>query len=52
MTSNSNSCLIPKQQDDKCGDMRWLSIHKRFLQECIDKDPESKFSLKSRFRTN
>jgi hypothetical protein len=45
MTSNGNSCLTPKQQDDKCGDMRWLSIHKRFLQECIDKDPESKFNL-------
>lgn len=38
---SSNTCVIPKQPEDLDGDNRWLSIHKRFLQECREKDPES-----------
>lgn len=43
MTSNGNPCLSPKQPNDECGDMRWISIHRRFLQECVEKDPESEW---------
>lgn len=39
---SSNPCAIATQPDDLDGDNRWLSIHKRFLQECREKDPESK----------
>lgn len=38
---SSNPCVIPTKPDDADGDNRWLSIHKRFLQECTEKDPES-----------
>lgn len=37
-----NSCIIPIPAKDFDGDNRWLSIHKRFLQECKEKDPEGK----------
>lgn len=39
--SSLNHCVIPTQPEDLEGDNRWLSIHKRFLQECREKDPES-----------
>lgn len=38
---SSNPCVIPTQPKDLDGDNRWLSIHKRFLQEGREKDPES-----------
>ncbi|CRK91002.1 CLUMA_CG004690, isoform A [Clunio marinus] len=38
-----NPCVIPTQPEDIEGDNRWLSIHKRFLQECREKDPEILF---------
>lgn len=38
---SSNPCVTPTQPEDLDGDNRWLSIHKRFLQECREKDPES-----------
>lgn len=38
---SSNPCIVPKQPEDYV-DNRWESIHKKFLQECIEKDPESK----------
>jgi platelet-activating factor acetylhydrolase IB subunit beta/gamma len=41
---SSNPCVIPTQPQDLEGDNRWLSIHKRFIQECKEKDPESNFS--------
>lgn len=39
---SSNPCVIPTKRDDLDGDDRWMSIHRRFLQECREKDPESK----------
>lgn len=39
---NSNPCVIPTERKDFDGDDRWMSIHRRFLQECREKDPESK----------
>lgn len=36
-----NPCCVPCEQKDVDGDDRWMSIHKRFLQECSEKDPES-----------
>lgn len=37
----SNTCLIASPPKDLDGDNRWLSIHKRFLQDGEIKDPES-----------
>lgn len=49
---SSNPCVIPTKPDDTDGDNRWLSIHKRFLQECTEKDPESeKITKKTCFGT-
>lgn len=38
---SSNPCVVPSVPKDIDGDDRWISIHKRFLQECLEKDPES-----------
>ncbi|KAL5275875.1 PAFAH1B2 family protein [Megaselia abdita] len=35
-----NPCSIATQANDVDGDNRWLSIHKRFLSECLEKDPD------------
>lgn len=35
-----NPCSIATQANDVDGDNRWISIHKRFLNECLEKDPE------------
>lgn len=39
-----NPCTIPIPAKDFDGDHRWLSIHKRFLQECKEKDPEGELN--------
>lgn len=35
-----NPCSIATQASDVDGDNRWMSIHKRFLSECLEKDPD------------
>lgn len=35
-----NPCIVPTPVKDMDGDDRWLSIHKRFLSECREKDPD------------
>uniref|UniRef100_A0A6M2DNL2 Putative attractin and platelet-activating factor acetylhydrolase n=1 Tax=Xenopsylla cheopis TaxID=163159 RepID=A0A6M2DNL2_XENCH len=35
-----NPCTIPTEVIDTDGDNRWISIHKRFLSETREKDPE------------
>ncbi|XP_075158639.1 platelet-activating factor acetylhydrolase alpha [Haematobia irritans] len=35
-----NPCIVPTQRVDSEGDDRWLSIHKRFISECREKDPD------------
>ena len=35
-----NNCCVPCLKAD-LEDDRWMDIHKRFLQDCIEKDPES-----------
>lgn len=39
-----NSCCVPSEKPD-LEDDRWMAIHKRFLQDCLEKDPESKKNL-------
>lgn len=36
-----NNCCVPCEKAD-LEDDRWMAIHKRFLQDCLEKDPESK----------
>ncbi|TMW51216.1 hypothetical protein DOY81_003693 [Sarcophaga bullata] len=35
-----NPCTVATQRNDNEGDDRWLSIHKRFISECREKDPD------------
>lgn len=35
-----NPCTIASPVEDLDGDDRWLSIHRRFLSECREKDPD------------
>lgn len=35
-----NPCTVPTPVKNTDGDDRWLSIHKRFLSECMEKDPD------------
>lgn len=35
-----SSCSVPAPFPDDDGDERWISIHKRFLSECREKDPD------------
>ncbi|KAI8128327.1 putative platelet-activating factor acetylhydrolase IB subunit beta [Lucilia cuprina] len=35
-----NPCTVATQRKDNEGDDRWLSIHKRFISECREKDPD------------
>lgn len=35
-----NPCTIPTLFQDNDGDSRWVSIHKRFISECREKDPD------------
>ncbi|XP_070506495.1 platelet-activating factor acetylhydrolase IB subunit beta homolog [Chironomus tepperi] len=37
-----NNCCVPCEKPD-LEDDRWMSIHKRFLQDCLEKDPEIVF---------
>ena len=41
-----NPCIVAIETKDNDGDGRWMSIHKKFLQECKEKDPEGKLVLK------
>lgn len=41
--SEMSSTTIPTICKDLDGDDRWLSVHKRFVQECKEKDPDVMF---------
>lgn len=40
-----NNCCVPCERAD-LEDERWISIHKRFLQDGLEKDPESNLCKK------
>ncbi|XP_002028478.2 platelet-activating factor acetylhydrolase IB subunit beta homolog [Drosophila persimilis] len=38
--TNMNPCVLPTPVPDDAGDKRWHSIHRRFISDCREKDPD------------